>query len=364
MKNPITTLHIQNFKTIKDLKVKPKRINIIIGKPNVGKSNFLEALSILGADSYATSSNKLFSDYIRYKKVEDLFYDKKTDTPVLVESNLGVIGIKYFQGVDTFSLLMTPTIQEFKNVKFEHDRLGEIYQKSSGSNNKADAHKAPFFLQGYITSKGEISNYGYPQWHSPVKRYEFKKEIPYNSLRGSNFLIPPYGRNLYSIVNDSKDKRNSIFKEIASFFKEYKLEFVIRPSTTTFEVQKKISGIVYSNEYELIADTLQRMIFNIAAIVSNKDSVLLFEEPEAHSFPPYIKLFAEKVIESRSNQFFITTHSPFILNTIIENTPLDEVGVFIASYDKFQTKMTELTKAELEEMLNYGNDIFFSSKLR
>ena len=50
MQNAITTLRIQNFKSIKDVEMKPRRVNIIIGEPNVGKSNVLEELSLLGGD--------------------------------------------------------------------------------------------------------------------------------------------------------------------------------------------------------------------------------------------------------------------------------------------------------------------------
>jgi AAA15 family ATPase/GTPase len=365
MKNPITTLHIQNFKTIKDLEVKPKRINIIIGKPNVGKSNFLEALSLLGA-GYSPIGSKFMSEFIRYNKLEDLFYDKVTSDPIIVETNLGLAYIKHLP-FENFAFVLAPSIKELDKVNIENDFLQKIRNDFASKEEKFDSngHQFPFFIHPYINQKGDIGDKNnYVRWFSPVKSYKFKDGIAYNSDRRAMFLFPPHGQNLYTIIDSSKHKRDGVLKEIADFFKEYKLQFAIRQSDTTFEVQKKVKSVVYPFAYELIADTLQRMIFNIAAIESNKESILLFEEPEAHSFPPYIKLFAEKIIKSKSNQFFITTHSPFILNTIIENTPLEQVSVFIATYDKFQTKMKELTKSELEEMLNYGNDIFFSPKLR
>ncbi len=42
----IKNISIKNFKSIKDLEFKAKRINLFIGKPNTGKSNILESLGI------------------------------------------------------------------------------------------------------------------------------------------------------------------------------------------------------------------------------------------------------------------------------------------------------------------------------
>ena len=49
MKHFIRELQINNFKSIKDIKLDCSRINLIVGKPNVGKSNILEALSLFCA---------------------------------------------------------------------------------------------------------------------------------------------------------------------------------------------------------------------------------------------------------------------------------------------------------------------------
>ena len=49
MENAIKFLRIQDLKSIKDVTLHPRRVNLIIGGPNVGKSNLLEAVSLLGA---------------------------------------------------------------------------------------------------------------------------------------------------------------------------------------------------------------------------------------------------------------------------------------------------------------------------
>jgi recombinational DNA repair ATPase RecF len=51
--NFLNWVEIKNFKSIKDLHLDCKRVNVFIGKPNVGKSNILEGLGLFGAD-YST----------------------------------------------------------------------------------------------------------------------------------------------------------------------------------------------------------------------------------------------------------------------------------------------------------------------
>ena len=48
----IKNLEIENFKSIKHLKLDCKRINLFIGEPNTGKSNILESFGILSFGLY------------------------------------------------------------------------------------------------------------------------------------------------------------------------------------------------------------------------------------------------------------------------------------------------------------------------
>ena len=119
--------------------------------------------------------------------------------------------------------------------------------------------------------------------------------------------------------------------------------------------------MLFKTPYSLVADTLRRYLFHFAAIESNRDSVLIFEEPESHNFPPYIQKLARKIIESESNQFFITTHSPFLFNILVEEAK--DVAVFVAEYDDFQTKIHRLSESSLREMMDYGLNIFTEQEL-
>jgi len=168
----------------------------------------------------------------------------------------------------------------------------------------------------------------------------------------------PSGHRIIDIIKIYKELRELI----SQYFSYYNLEFLIDSKTRTIEIQKKQDGIVYKTPYELIAETLQRIIFYMAAIISNQDAVLLFEEPEVHLYPPYIKELADKILESKTNQFFIATHNPLLLQTLLGNDFDKEVNLFLVDYKDHQTVIRKITDDEVDEILQYGIDIFFNER--
>ena len=84
----INTVQIKNFKSVKDLSFSAKRVNVFVGKPNVGKSNILEALSLFCA-GYLKVDKKLFEEFIRLNNIRDLFYKRNSDNEILVSTDIG-----------------------------------------------------------------------------------------------------------------------------------------------------------------------------------------------------------------------------------------------------------------------------------
>jgi AAA15 family ATPase/GTPase len=354
MKNQITDIEIKNFKTLKNVEIKCKRINIFIGKPNVGKSNLLEALSLFCAPYSDYNNRKYLSDFIRYKNFEDLFFDKEIGNQIEINTNIGSAVLRYHFNIHQYDLILTNDRKVLK--KLPTNSLQEIEQAfknhSSDYKKQSESIMPAYFI---INANGELKSNPSLDLSSPVKKYYYErlKEFP---SRYHLFLGPPDGKNLYTIIQHNK----KLFKQINDLFKEYKLRLLLDSDKSHLFVQKIISGISFSYDYYGVADTIQRYIFNLLAIETNKDSILLFEEPEAHSFPKYVRDFAQKVIESRQNQFFITTHSPFVLNTILENAPNSDVAVFIVDYKRYQTVLSSLSEKKINNFLNFGNDIIFN----
>ena len=168
----------------------------------------------------------------------------------------------------------------------------------------------------------------------------------------------PSGKNLLDILQRNIHLR----KEIVEIFSEYGLKLIIDRGDQTIKFQKELNdGTAVNIPYHQVADTLRRLIFFKAAIQTNSNSVLLFEEPEAHMFPPYISKFTSDIINDKNeNQFFISTHSPFVLNDFMEDMDKEELSIFAVGLKNGETIIKRLSENEINEVYQYGVDLFFN----
>jgi hypothetical protein len=147
-------------------------------------------------------------------------------------------------------------------------------------------------------------------------------------------------------------------EEIINLFREYNLNLVFDKSSQELKITKPPkNGEIFLIPYNSIADTLQRVIFYKTAIASNRNSVLVFEEPEAHAFPPYIVHITQEIIDAKSNQFILSTHSPYVLDYFLENA-IDETSIFMVDYKNGETVTNKLSKEDMSDILRYGIDLF------
>lgn len=336
MANPIDHIEITNFKSIRHLNIEGcKRINVFIGYPNVGKSAILEAIAALGY--LQKDFSEPYSKLCRLKYPNELFYDGNINDAISVSysENAKVNFIYLTENEIELSLLLKNTEAErkvnseewhpYKKIKFNRDSV-------AGYNNNA--------------AKDIIK----------VKKYTFQNEF-HNFKTNGLTLDFPEGKNLVDIVQHNKELR----KEVIELFKASGLKLNIDLGNNSIRGFKQLDDeLVFTIPFYQMADTLQRLVFHKAAIKSNENSVLLFEEPEAHMFPPYIRKFTGDVIyDTNQNQFFIATHSPFVLDDFIEEVR-DELSVFLVSLKDGATVIKRLSDEELERVHKYHVDLFFN----
>ena len=319
-----TRIEIKNFKSIRHLVLKDcKRINLLIGKPNVGKSNILEALTAFSLPYSRYINNKSLQQFIRCENESELFYNGNMSEDIEIQTDSDRLVFRSNKASHISRLngfLNGKPIVELYNLK--------IKQTGSGMPNK------------------DVRSYFFP---SP---FQFENT-------GLKFLQPTTGCNLFSVLNSLETTK----KEISDILALYGLKLSFDQAGQQIKLFKSVlENSIYLVPFNSIADTLQRMMFYKIAVASNENSILTFEEPEAHSYPPYISKITTDIMHSETNQFFITTHSPYVLNEFLENKK-DHLGIYLIDYKEGETSVKGLTEDEIDKAYQYGVDLFFNSEI-
>ncbi len=426
MANFFNTVRITNFKSLKDVTLSDcKRINLLIGKPNVGKSNILEAIGLFSLPYFKYNKSKKLTQFVRVENIAELFFDGNIDEKITINtdddssctvdyfkqkglaqfqidlrnqyghaSNLGRIKIKATPLSDGEKLanvaisIEAPdqTVKESFNIDFsklsnnalresylegikkkvEDSIIGlddpqEIEDQIKAELDKLDAGIWSFPVSINLDNRLNLTftNRGRGQSYSSTPKVSFYKFPQTFAFKKPSIflhhLLPPSGANLLEVIEHDRLLEN----ELSALFKEYGLKLLFDKTSQTLRIDKPLKENAASFPFSSIADTLQRLIFFKAAIASNTNSILLFEEPEAHCFPPYIAHFTQDVIDAETNQFFIATHSPYVLNDFLEDTKID-LAIYMVDFQDGQTVVYRLSDEELDEVYSYGIDVFFN----
>jgi AAA15 family ATPase/GTPase len=337
MENFINHITISNFKSIRHLMLEGlSRINLLIGKPNVGKTNILEALGVFSLTFSQFTDSKKLNEFIRVLNEPELFFDGDISKPAFIKTNKNHCDIEFKMTpllTDKHGNSYSQQTDKLLNFNFdsiEHDSYSLFVDKD---------------LNIHLLNQSEII--------PDLKKYVF---IPGKNQTGNkvSFLLPPNGNNLFRIIEEN----NFLKTEIKQIFSEYNLKLVFDKASRELKITKPPQNDeIFLIPYNSIAETLQRVIFYKTAIASNQNSVLIFEEPEAHAFPPFISHITQEIIESKANQFIISTHSPYVLNDFLENAR-DELSIFMVDYKNGETVVNKLTKEDLDDIYGYGVDLF------
>lgn len=319
----INNIAISNFKSINHLEINDcNKINVFIGMPNAGKSNTLEALAIFGMISDENKGDT--KDFIRYKTVSELFYEESISKNIEIKVNDDLLELISADNTDNSDGWVLKKLTEGVNYNIKSSKVswGETH---------------------------ELSN---------IKKYTFTEQ--YFSKSDTKIQLEyPFGRNLVQVIVSNTELRQIVNR----YFQENGLKLLIEKNTNNLKIFKEYQdGTVFTLSYELIADTLQRLIFYQAAIISNKDSVLLFEEPEAHCFEPYILEFTNAIkYDKNNNQFFIVTHSDFIIQEFLrDEESKKDTNIYLVNNVSGETKVKLLNKKSNEDVYEFGMNPFFN----
>ena len=322
----INELEIHNFKSIKDLTLPCKRFNIFIGEPNTGKSNILEALglvSFVGVRQYDPSAR--LAGFVRYEKLPSLFYDGLVDDGISIRFDDFNLECSYGSG---------------------HRFRGELTGPGGLWNDIEIAEeKSAIGKRSYVVQEPPPSiNY----YNSPDMEGFEESSI--------SFLQPPSGNNLLSLLVRKRELREIIGLPFGT--KGYRLW--LRPHDNQIEIAKSLDDMVVTSfPYSMASETLQRITFYTAAIETNKNAVIVLEEPEAHSFPEETRILGERIaLDENGNQYFIVTHNPYFLMPLFSKARKEDLAINIVYTEDYQTKVRPLKEEEFSELFEL--DIFLN----
>ncbi|HEY8659070.1 MAG TPA: AAA family ATPase [Hanamia sp.] len=183
----IQNLHIRNYKSINQLDINCSRINLLIGEPNSGKSNILEALDLsylswmMGMNDGNRKANTELIDlntFFRVNKVADMFHLGNLATPISI---------------------IHPGFSIGTNIEYKYDKKEDINFFEFNNSNGSFTH----FNNDFIPRE-PLQFYS-----SPIKPYRYKSNIQFHDT--GNYiqrLMPPFGNNLAKVIYHNSDMQH------------------------------------------------------------------------------------------------------------------------------------------------------------
>jgi hypothetical protein len=359
-----TKVSIPNFKSLRDLEFSPRRVNLFIGEANTGKSNILEALAVFSEGLY--DDDQTFKDVLRFKTVADLFYDHDLSQTARVAADgvdwsLKREGAQYTAtylgppGKDGVKVIVTPPGQINQQnpwavglssvVGLAAPSPGEVQESTSVSN--------PFLRGLTHPPQGPVQGADRPV--PRTRFYRFRQLANFTNMQVDT-LHAPYGANLAVLLETNK----RLFQLADDMFRAQGFRLLINMDTYELSMLKEQQGRLIPFSYPTISETFRRIVFFLAILETNRNAVLIFDEPEANIYSLYATYLAERIALDETNQFFLSTHNPYILGSIVGKTPIKDLAVFVTTMEGFRSNLKQVADDKLPLILDYGQSAFMN----
>lgn len=336
----LQSVHLRDVLSFRDAKVELKPLNVLIGTNGSGKSNFLDAISLLPgltADAEA---------FFRSQGGAGAWISKASDAGRLPKIAFGFESDRAYEV--SFGAVVGPQIytERLSKGPSRVPALTRFDMDLGGRGLLANHFKAE--SPDYSRS---ILSYHFPartewrDWQDSLRSIRTYRLAGLNEIRqgvpivgsGDKYLTRT-GDNLAKIVHDfyQADLLNGIDEALRRFGENYR-NVKAEVSGQYWELKLAESGLDRSVSSGRISDGTLRFL-QLLVILRHPDPppLILIEEPELGLHPDAIRIVAEELLEaSERTQIVVTTHSAELISAM-QQTP-DAVLVCEKDFDNATT---------------------------
>ena len=312
----LTSIRIQNFRSIRDAQVKLGQVNLFIGPNNSGKSNFLKGIefaanSIEGQKYTEEEFDQIITRAsIRARTAEPTHPALKRLSDIILEA-----------GVESISPLVTPydtiilnrdggNINVYPSHKFDNEQAHEEFKSTIDYNEqKTFFDNAPFRLKRIIHKT--LVYKPDPAKFITTGAIEIAEKLDANGENIANFL--------FNLSQNHQD----IFQQFEIDFKNCveSLNRVATPANPLAKGQLKLKFFDPLGNSYWAEEVSEGVLYFLAllCIIHQPDppKLLLLEEPEKGIHPRRIREVMDFIFELarlRDIQIILTSHSPYVVD--------------------------------------------------
>jgi len=324
----IKSLSIERFKSIKELSITCRKVNVFIGAPDTGKSNILEALSF----------------------VSRLGWGWAIDTSLRLRQDLGFDPLFYRQFFDK-------PIRISMAAPRPNSQVREVTVQAAISGTDRRLEVSTPYGTGQLTFGGNmpVPQLDWLRYYAYLSSEQWSYQTGYH--QGTTIVTPPHGYNLLYIARHNAKVYDFLKTTVAGL--NWKLKF--DQAQKTFRLSEVRRDEIVEYNLDLLSDSLKRQFFYGAILQSSDDVTLVFDEPDVFAFPPFPKALGEMIGADLSNQFFLTTHNPYLLAGIVQKTRAENLALFVCYRDEDGTTRTRLLSSDdVSKVVELGASVFFN----
>lgn len=383
-------LVIRNLGPLKEADIELKRINVIIGSQSSGKSCVLKTacyctwvekrIELTQTADFFAKDNNFLNELERFHKLKGYIRD---ETFISYESDF--MSFSYDNATKSFSFNWKEGRWDYRRSKVtyipaERNLVAAIpnwFQVKFADDNIRD------FMADWETARQATTNdlsvlnlgisYRYDA-NTKSDKVQVSDGVTLdftNTSSGLQSLIPVYvhlnyllsiqdGRIANSSVTGSKEENNLtnlVFDHFSPLFGK---------QISEEDIDKKRPTVVFKindNNYSLQVSDIKKIQNIILQYIITDHCDIFLEEPEANLFPPTQSNLVEWLLEmtkgKQSNNLFIATHSPYILNAFMEKKDID-MTLLYTKMSEGQMIVKTTTEQDIQDIYDYGVDAFFN----